>query len=53
MLAGGSAPTLDAPDAAPPAPGPPGSPVEPPVESLAASPLQVQGYVNEELRVIP
>ena len=38
MLAGGSAPTLDAPDAAPPAPGPPGSPVEPPVESPATSP---------------
>ena len=43
MLAGGSAPTLDAPDAAPPAPGPPGSPVEPPVESPATSPQQDTG----------
>ena len=53
MLAGGRAPTPDAPDAAPPAPGPPGASVEPPVESPAASPRQVRGYVNEELRVIP
>ena len=43
MLAGGSPPTLDAPDAAPPAPGPPGSPVEPPVESPAAAPQQDTG----------
>ena len=43
MLAVGSGPTPDAPDAAPPAPGPPGSPVEPPVESPAVSPQQDPG----------
>ena len=45
MLAGGRAPTQDAPDAARQllSPGSPGSPVEPPVESPAASPQPETG----------